>query len=207
MRNSSNVVSLIDFLKIRYRPLICPFDQLLSYIEDGDRVADIGCGSGQFCMLAAQRTHASAISGIEIDPQLIANATQGLQRLDRTQRNISFALYDGTSFPDTIAHCDVVFMIDVLHHIPPAMQPSFLDRLHGHMRPGARLVLKDIDAGSWLVGFNRMHDLLLSGELGHEWTVAEAMRRCGKVGFQILESRRLRMFVYPHFLLHLQKTR
>lgn len=48
LKTKSNNLGFIDKLKVVYRPLICPFDKLLNYIENNDSVFDIGCGSGQF---------------------------------------------------------------------------------------------------------------------------------------------------------------
>ena len=65
---------LVDKLKIRFRPIICPFEKLLSYSKDKTSACDIGCGSGQFCALIARYTSVKRIMGIEINQTLINRA-------------------------------------------------------------------------------------------------------------------------------------
>ena len=73
-------------------------------------------------------------------------------------------MYDGVSFPDAISEFDTVLLVDVLHHVPPDGQDRFLTALAEAMRPGARLVFKDIAADSPLVVFNKLHDRVFAGE-------------------------------------------
>ena len=68
--------TFVQTLKIKYRPDICPFDELLAYAKPSDKVYDIGCGSGQFAALIANFTEVKVIKGIEIDKHLVRNAKQ-----------------------------------------------------------------------------------------------------------------------------------
>ena len=67
---------IISRLKISYRPYICPFKELLEDLPEGQKVFDIGCGSGMFLSLVAEFRNPKAIAGIEIDQKLINNANQ-----------------------------------------------------------------------------------------------------------------------------------
>lgn len=189
--------SFVDKLKIVYRPYICPFDALLGYIRDGEKIMDIGCGSGQFALLAAEFTKPKAISGIEIDPRLVRNANQLLQKYT-AETEINFQVYDGMSLPDNLNEFDTVFMIDILHHIPVAQQNDFLMQVFEKMRKGSRLILKDIDADNLLFLANKLHDLILSGNTGHELKglVIEAILK--RIGFDITHKSNRLMFWYPH---------
>ncbi len=196
---------LVDRLKIRYRPYVCPFDRLLDYADGHESVFDVGCGSGQFCSLLARFTDVKRIEGIEIDPRLVANARQLLGTLAGHGKDVRFNVYDGRDLPDVIADYALVTMIDVLHHIPSDSQRDILRQVFAKMRPGAVLVLKDIDASSPWVWFNKLHDLILAGAPGREWPLCKARSVCGEVGFIEEESFTLRTLVYPHFFLKLRK--
>ena len=197
--------SLVDRLKIAYRPMICPLDDLLKLIEPHSKVFDIGCGSGQFCLLVAGFTHAVAIGGIEIAAALIKNARQLLGEYS-TKKNICFETYDGSHIPDLIADYDLVFMIDVVHHIPRNQMQPFFEQLARKMSKNARLVVKDIDASSFWVFANKLHDLIISGEKGDEWKAAELQGLLERVGFKTVLFTKRRVLWYPHFTLVLQKT-
>jgi len=197
--------SFVDAMKIRYRPLICPFRDLLHYSDGSDRIADIGCGSGQFALMLANHASASSIHGVEVNDRLIENANAGLRAGGPIRMPVHFRVFDGLHLPDDMRKCDLYYLIDVLHHIPAQKQTAFLEQLYETMPAGSRLVLKDIDAASPLVVFNKLHDLLLSGCLGHEWSETRARLTCERIGFTLLEVQRKRMFLYPHYILHLEK--
>ena len=196
----------VDGLKVHYRPFICPFDDLVNYIRtNGTKsVFDVGCGSGQFAMLLAQFTDVSRISGIEIDAQLVSNAKQLLSRYEGKVQT-SFSKYDGKLLPDSIAEHDVVFLIDVLHHVPKAMQLNFLTQLHKRMRSGSKLIIKDVDAGSAFVVFNKLHDLVFAREVGNEWSSDRLTVVCKEIGFKIEFITKRQMYVYPHYTIFLTK--
>lgn len=195
----------IDRLKIRYRPYICPFDQLLEYAVGHEAVFDIGCGSGQLCLLLAEFSQARRIHGIEIDERLIRNARAEVGEVDARSQRIAFTLFDGATIPEMVKDFDLVFMVDVLHHVPKESQEQFLKHLFERMGAGTRLVLKDIDASSPFVRANRLHDRFLSGAVGHEWTFARARDYCDSLGFVVEESRLQRTAFYPHYFLRLRK--
>ena len=196
----------VDGLKVHYRPLICPFDDLVNYIKTSGtkRVFDVGCGSGQFAMLLAEFTDVLRISGIEIDARLVSNANQLLSRY-KNRVLTAFDKYDGKHLPHSIADHDVVFLIDVLHHVPKLMQTDFLKQLHTRMRPGSKLVIKDINAGSPFVIFNKFHDLIFAREIGNEWSVDKLTAVCKEIGFEIESITKRQLYVYPHYTILLKK--
>jgi 2-polyprenyl-3-methyl-5-hydroxy-6-metoxy-1,4-benzoquinol methylase len=192
--------SFVDKLKIRYRPIICPFDTLLSYAKGKKSVFDIGCGSGQFCALVAKTTAAERIMGIEINPRLVQNAGH-LSREFKKNKTLIFKLFNGRILPEEIGAYEIVYMIDVFHHIPPAQQTAFMKQLEQKMKPGATLVFKDINAGSPLVLFNKIHDLVFSGECGNEITKFNAIKLLGNIGFDVHASLTKTRFFYPHYFI------
>ena len=157
----------VDKLKIKYRPIICPFNDLIDFAKEKKSVFDIGCGSGQFCALIAKFTDVEKIMGIEISNTLIKNANEVNEEF-RSHKQIKFEVFDGKNIPDQICEYDLVYMIDVFHHIPPQQQSAFIEQLYQKIRPGAVLVFKDIDAGTPLVICNKIHDMVFAKEVGKE---------------------------------------
>lgn len=196
----------VDRFKIRYRPYICPFKNLLEFASAHRDLFDIGCGSGQFCLLAAHFCSLERIHGIEIDQRLVDNARVDLARMEDVRARVEFALFNGQDLPVSIGDFGLVTMIDVLHHVPRNGQRPFLKQVHARMRPGATLVLKDIDAASPFVVFNRLHDIVFSGSAGCEWSHARACDECENIGFRIRGSFTRRVGVYPHYFLRLVKA-
>lgn len=194
----------IDKLKIAYRPLISPFQDLLQLINEDSKVFDIGCGSGQFALLVAEFTEAKMIYGIEISEKLINNANI-LLKDHQQKKKIEFQTFDGHTFPACINEYNLVFLIDVMHHVPQKSQFTFLENIYKNISKGTRLIVKDIDAATPLVYFNKIHDMLLSGEIGHELTQDQLTNMLEEIGFSIISQNKRRMYVYPHFTIVAEK--
>ena len=194
----------VDKLKIKYRPVICPFDDLLKYIADKESLFDVGCGSGQFCLVAANFTGVKKLMGIEISETLVKNA-ESLSEKYGNNKEFIFKTFDGVNFPDAIADYQLVFLIDVLHHVPADKQISFLQSIYNKMRPGAQLIFKDINAASPFVYCNKMHDIVFAGEIGNEISNNKAKEILTNIGFKIKENFTKRVFVYPHYFIIAEK--
>ena len=205
LRSRNRASGLLQKLKMVYRPLICPFDDLLALVAPGSRVFDIGCGQGQFVLLLAEFRKPNALGGVEISPALVLSCKQLLDEY-ASSIALDFRVYDGTHLPATIADYDTVFMVDVLHHVPRDAQAAFLVALQRVMSPGSRLIIKDIDGASPLVFANKLHDLALAGEIGHELSLQKAIQYASDAGFSVGQTTRRRMLWYPHYTLVLTRT-
>jgi 2-polyprenyl-3-methyl-5-hydroxy-6-metoxy-1,4-benzoquinol methylase len=202
MRSASTLASgvpaigLVERMKMRFRPYICPFHLLLPHIVANRSYYDIGCGSGMFLKMLADCKSPTALGGVEISERLIENARFALRMC---KAGLSLRVYDGFELPWEVEEYDYVFLIDVLHHLPRGRQLDFIDRLYDRMRPGQRLILKDIDAASLLVYWNKFHDLCVSKQIGCERRASDVRDRLQRVGFRIAECFSTRVFLYPHY--------
>lgn len=203
LKDKYKATGFLDSLKIKYRSLICPFISLINMVKPGDKAGDVGCGSGQFLLLLSNFSKASYLYGIEITPRLVENANKLF--LSHPKDSYNFSTYDGIHFPEELKEMDIIFLIDVLHHVPKKMQSDFLKDLSINLKPGARLVLKDIDAASPLVFANKLHDLVFAGEIGNEMSMESAKKLLEQNGLKILEQNKRRMYVYPHYTLVAKK--
>lgn len=203
LKSKFKSAGFIDGLKIKYRSLICPFTSLIKMVNPGDKVGDVGCGSGQFLLLLSEFSPAAKLYGIEISPVLIKNANNLFQ--DLPSDLYQFKEYDGKNFPTELGEMDIIFLIDVLHHVPKQMQDDFIKNLVTIMKPGARLILKDINAASPFVYFNKLHDIIFAGEIGNEMKMTDAVKRLSDYGLTIIEQEKRTMYVYPHYTIVAQK--
>jgi cyclopropane fatty-acyl-phospholipid synthase-like methyltransferase len=204
LRNVESEAGWLNRVKITYRPYVCPFTELLGMVKPGERVIDVGSGSGQFCLLLARFARPSWVGGIEISERLVHNARELFANAGIAVPH-AFEKYDGAHFPEALTAADRVFLVDVLHHVPPAHQAQFLVDLQWAMKPGAMLVLKDIDGASPLAFCNKLHDLLFAGEIGSEIPAPRLCEMAEQAGFTICSEAHKRMWWYPHFTLVLQK--
>lgn len=203
LKKANKRTGFIDGLKIKYRSLICPFISLIRKVQPGEKVGDVGCGSGQFLLLINEFAQPGYSYGIEISGKLINNAQNLFKNLPG--HRYLFSEYDGENFPARLGEMDTVFLIDVLHHVPRKKQEDFIRALVNCLKPGARLILKDIDAGSPLVYFNKLHDLVFAREIGNEISVGKAIQLLTANGLTIIEQEKRVMYVYPHYTIIAKK--
>jgi SAM-dependent methyltransferase len=195
-------LTLIEKIKVNFRHIIAPLDELKEIGNQYNSILDIGCGLGVFLELFQNK----CLKGYEISEQTVLKARELLRA--RNREDVELELFDGNiqSLLD-IDQFGVIFLNDVLHHINPSDQKTFLKDLHNRMRNGASLVLKDIDAQSFLSIFNKIHDLIINKEISHERSMIECSEWLTEMGFSITKVIKIRKFVYPHFILVCQKIK
>ncbi len=203
LKTKTNGAGLINSLKIKYRSLICPFISLINMVQQGEKVGDVGCGSGQFLLLLNEFANPSYLYGIEISKTLIDNANQLFSTMPKNKYD--FEEYNGSDFPPKMAEMDVIFLIDVFHHVPKQGRQKFLQDLVKIMKPGSRLILKDIDASSPLVYVNKLHDIIFAREIGNEISFSEAKSLLTENGLQIIQKVKRTIYVYPHYTIVAKK--
>ena len=188
----------LNRLKTVYRSYICPFDQILNLIPPESKVFDIGCGSGSLLSLIDHFCKPEKLGGIEIDDVLVENAKL---LLSSSPVPVSVYKYDGITIPEEIKEYDIITMIDVFHHVPKSIQITFFDQLYQKMSKGSVLIYKDIDAESVFVYANKLHDMVLAGEIGNEWKAKDVAANLKKSGFACSGIIYKHMIFYPHYTI------
>ena len=179
-----------------YRPYICPFEVLLDHIPAGARLLDVGCGGGLFSGLAAETGQLAAAIGFDSNPSTIALA----KRLRVSSGNLEFLHLD-VEAPWPEGPFDVVSMIDVMHHIPPAAQPGIFDLVVARLKPGGVFLYKDINAQDRLrAAANRLHDLVLAQDWVQYLPTARTRELAAKAGLVEELYRKIDRLWYGHDL-------
>lgn len=196
--------SFVDNIKIAYRPYVCPFDDLLNYIPEKSSVFDIGCGSGMLLSLIAAFKKPEKLGGCEISRRLVDNANEVLAKENKDTKVYYF---DGETIPDEVKDFSYITMIDVLHHIPKGKQFAFLEQLVDKMSKSSELIIKDIKGESVLSYWNKIHDLMLAGEIGNELNSKKLKNYLEEsLPLKLVSSSSRRMLLYPHFTLIFKKV-
>jgi SAM-dependent methyltransferase len=194
----------LDKLKVKLRPLICPFEEILSVIPENSIVLDIGCGSGQLAYLVHHFCKPASIIGIEITPRLIDNAKRLFQEKAPLAK-VDFQTFNGIDFPAKCADASICLLIDVFHHVPKQFQEQFVKNIYLALPKNALLIWKDINAASPLVIANKCHDLVFAGEIGNEISSEKAIKLLSDSGFIIENNWLTRKYVYPHYTILARK--
>jgi 2-polyprenyl-3-methyl-5-hydroxy-6-metoxy-1,4-benzoquinol methylase len=150
-----------------WRPYICPFERLIGHVQKGSRVLDVGCGAGLLLCLMAALEHEFEGVGFDVSQRAIDLARRAAERMAtwRPRVKLSFECLDPEeAWPH--GTFDVVFLIDVLHHIRRESKHAFLRQAISKLNKGGVLVYKDMCRRPWWKAqANRIHDLVIA----HQW--------------------------------------
>jgi len=183
---------------VTWRPLICPYEPITRWVPSGSRVLDFGCGAGALLALLSEQRQIASGTGCDVSNKGIATAKAAQARLSNDVldfRHIS----DFVDIP--IEKFEIVLMIDVLHHIPPARQQEAIDAAAGRVAAGGRLIYKDMARHPfWRRWANTTHDLLLSRQLVHYVAPDSVESWAQNNGMTLIHAEDYSRLVYGHQL-------
>lgn len=155
----------------------------LAGVHPGERVLDVGCGTGTLALEIASRVGgAGRVTGIDPSPEQIARA-----RAKAARRHMPIEFQEGVierlTFPDQTF--DVVLSTLMMHHLPHSLKRQGLAEIARVLKPRGRLVIADFTrkqeraglAARFHAGGSDIHDLVaLVTEAGFERVEIEEMR-------------------------------
>ncbi|VWX50883.1 methyltransferase domain-containing protein [Novosphingobium sp. 9U] len=106
--------------------------------QPGDRVLDVGCGSGQLAVTVAPRV--AKVVGIDLTPAMLDEARSHAAAAG--VENVHWELADSVSLPVDDASFDIVVSRSMLHH---AADPArTLAEMRRACTPGGRIIVSDL---------------------------------------------------------------
>jgi cyclopropane fatty-acyl-phospholipid synthase-like methyltransferase len=174
-------------------------DEIGQYLPDDGIVLDIGCGFGLFSLYYAATGPRRVVHGIDSSVGRIAVARRAAARLGLA--NAIYETGDARHFKGD-GEVSAVYMLDIVHHVPPASVPPLLRALRRSLPVGGRLLVKDVDdrpaPKRW---FTWVLDKAMSPTTPvHYWSseaLAEALR---DAGFEVHRHSMVDLLPYPHVL-------
>lgn len=109
-------------------------------IQPGQRVLDVGCGTGYFARaIAAAVGRAGLVLGVDPSPSMIDFARRKAASVPNGQFQVGAA--EALPFPSD--HFDVVVSSLVLHHLPEDGRLRALQEMRRVLRPGGKLLVAE----------------------------------------------------------------
>jgi len=112
-------------------------------IKPGDKVLDLGCGTGNLTLTAEKYTGSSgAACGLDAAPEMIAVACEKARRLG-SQAAFEVGLIEQIDYP--AGTFDVIISRLVMHHLPEDLKRQGLAEMLRVLKPGGLLFLADFN--------------------------------------------------------------
>jgi cyclopropane fatty-acyl-phospholipid synthase-like methyltransferase len=188
------------FLILRQRFL----DEIGQYLPETGSVLDIGCGFGLFSLYYAQLRPAARFRGFDLNPRRVGIASEAARRLGLA--NAAYTVGDARGFRSDVDH-DAVYMLDIVHHIPPETVEPLLGELHKTLRAGGCLIIKDVDTQpAYKRWFTHALDCLMDPRgIIHYWPAGQLQELLERVGFRVYRHLMVDFLPYPHVLFVCRK--
>ena len=118
----------------------------MAQIKAGERVLDVGCGTGSLTLTAKSTVGASgAVYGIDASPEMIEVARKKAQR-SRSEAIFEVGLIEKIDHPE--ASFDAVISRLVIHHLPDDLKRKAFAEIFRVLKPGGLLFIADFNPPS-----------------------------------------------------------
>jgi ubiquinone/menaquinone biosynthesis C-methylase UbiE len=151
---ASTVISLGRDKAIRRKLLA------LAAPQSGEKLLDVGCGTGTFAIAAKARVPDLDVHGIDASPEMIEVAGEKAHKAAK-EIDLRVALIEDLPFPN--ASFDIVTSSLMLHHLPDDLKRRGIAEIRRVLKPGGRFVALDIAAE----GHSPIGHLLAIVGIGH----------------------------------------
>ena len=174
-------------------------DEIGQYLPETGPVLDIGCGFGLFSLYYAATAPRRFVRGIDVSARRIAIARRAAGRLSIA--NVTYAEGDAREFKGD-GEFAAAYMLDIVHHIPPATVPPLLQALRRSLGRDGVLLVKDVDSRpapkrwfTWL-----LDRAMAPATPVHYWSADALTAALDRAGFVVRRHLMVDLLPYPHVL-------
>jgi len=174
-------------------------DEIGQYLPDEGPVLDVGCGFGLFSLYYAATAPRRFVRGLDMNGRRIALARRAAARLGID--NVAYAEGDARDFKGD-SEVAGAYMLDIVHHVPPASVAPLLRQLRRCLAPGGVLLVKDVDTRP---AVKRWFTWVLDKAMAptdpvHYWNAEVLQAALEASGFRVRRHLMVDLLPYPHVL-------
>jgi len=174
-------------------------DEIGQYLPAEGPVLDIGCGFGLFSLYYAATQPRRFVRGLDVNGRRVALARRAAARLGLD--NVAYEESDARDFKGD-GEVSAAYMLDIVHHVPPASVPPLLRALRRVLPAGGRLLVKDVDthpaAKRWFTW--ALDKAMAPTTPVHYWSADRLAATLHTAGFTVHRHLMVDWLPYPHVL-------
>lgn len=163
----------------------------------GEKVLDVGCGTGSLAIAARRRVGPSgAVTGIDPALEMIARARK---KAARAAADVRFDTAVIESLPFGNSEFDVVLSSLMIHHLPKRIRPAAFAEVHRVLKPSGRFLAVDFKPPT-----SKMGKGMTSQTLGENMAQNDIRRNIPALeaaGFRVQSSGPTRSWMLAYILL------
>ena len=144
-------------------------------LEPGDRVADLGSGSGYFTLRLSKAVGPEGrVYAVDVDEEMNAYLRERVEQAGAANVEVVLGRFEDPLLPD--GGIDLVLTVDTYHHIDE--RPAYFRNLQRDLAPGGRVAVIDYDGRKgWFVRL-----------LGHTTPRDDLVREMSEAGYEVAEE-------------------
>ena len=187
--------SRVRFSILRQRFL----DELGQYLPEKGEILDVGCGFGLFSLYYALENPQRRLFGVDLSSRRIQMARKAAQLLGVD--NVEYSVGDAASWRPESSY-DAIYLIDLMHHLPRDSVRGLVSALRRSLRPGGRLIVKDVDSQpAWKRWFTWGLDKLMAPRTPVDyWSQDDVLAFLRGLGFRVHRHAMVDFLPYPHVI-------
>jgi len=174
-------------------------DEIGQYLPAEGPVLDIGCGFGLFSLYYAATQPRRFVRGLDVTGRRVALARRAATRLGLD--NVAYEQSDARDFKGD-GEVSAAYMLDIVHHVPPASVPPLLRALRRALPAGGRLLVKDVDTHPapkrWFTW--ALDKAMAPTTPVHYWSADRLAAALHTAGFDVHRHLMVDWLPYPHVL-------
>ena len=149
-------------------------------------ILEIGCGYGVLSSCLSLHYPQSRVQGIDIDAKRISGAQQSAHN----KGNLKFALQNALDMSGE--EWDCLILVDMLHHVPRHLQEKIVIKCHELLKPGGRLLIREVDPEANLGKFWLTHifECVFYQEVCKMLSISQLSGFMSKAGFKQIDVHR-----------------
>ncbi|MFV0457281.1 MAG: class I SAM-dependent methyltransferase [Actinomycetales bacterium] len=159
----------------------------------GERVVDIGSGTGALTTAIAERLPPGAsVLGIDPSPEMVERATELAAGIPAGESRPTYAQMSAESVDLADETVDLVVSALAVHHIPADVRPRAAREIARVLRPGGRVMIAEFAPMGGEIGARAVSALV--GPAMREDRTAEVSGLLREAGLAVIDTRRAAVF-------------